>query len=78
MVFFVVEEEEEDDPEDEDVQEAIVVLMYLVQPKSMQECCIRFVPPTPDGDLPLSSIIPDTLGRIFFFAFQDFFFKFKK
>lgn len=63
-ILFLLDDDD-DDPEDEDddIQEAVGVLMYLVQPKSMQECRIRFIPPLPESDLPLSTIIPDSLGK---------------
>ncbi|KAK6618943.1 hypothetical protein RUM44_003324 [Polyplax serrata] len=61
--YLLDQDDDDDDPEDEDddIQEAVGVLMYLVQPKSMQECRIRFIPPLPESDLPLSTIIPDSL-----------------
>ncbi|KAL0273960.1 UNVERIFIED_CONTAM: hypothetical protein PYX00_006513 [Menopon gallinae] len=62
--FGIDQEDECDDPEDEDLQEAVVVLMYLVQPKSLQGCCIRFVPPSVDSPpLPLSTFISDSLEQ---------------
>ncbi|PNF32915.1 hypothetical protein B7P43_G01848 [Cryptotermes secundus] len=54
-----------EDGDDEPLQfvQAVVVRMYLVQPKSLQECHITFQPPVPLGDMDqkLSTLSHDSL-----------------
>ena len=56
---------EDGDDEPQQCVQAVVVRMYLVQPKSLQECHIAFQPPVTVGDMDqkLSTLSHDSLSK---------------
>lgn len=56
---------EDGDDEPQQCVQAVVVRMYLVQPKSLQECHIAFQPPVTveDMDQKLSTLSHDSLSK---------------
>jgi hypothetical protein len=54
---------EDGDDESQQFVQAVVVRMYLVQPKSLQECHIAFLPPGAVGDMKLSTLSHDSLSK---------------
>ena len=62
---------EDGDDEMQQYIEAVVVRMYLVQPKSLQECHIAFQPPVPVGDINQKLNSPSHDSLIYRDGFSD-------
>jgi hypothetical protein len=60
-LIYVFTEDGDDEPQQ--FVQAVVVRMYLVQPKSLQECHIAFLPPGALGDMKLSTLSHDSLSK---------------